>query len=177
MISSTRWRATERTTSAMGSSSLRAGMTTVICGLSGRPEGSAFRGCVGTNIRSEAPTKSAIRTRLGRLSAQQGAAKLLVTLAVPDFPQRLLGCITQREAVISPHREGGDAARDGTPVCREVHQCPRATAERPWPIGILLSQTGTGLGRPRGIETDTETLGQVFCLANQPALFAVRPLE
>jgi len=81
------------------------------------------------NTISKAPAKAAIGATLARMITKQGAAKVAILFSIPDFTERLLRYIPQRETVIAPHREWGDAAWDGSPVCGEIHERPWAMTE------------------------------------------------
>src|SRR5438045_2331662 len=120
MMSSTVPSGTATMTPPIASSSLSVGMTSATRGwaiLLGHP--------------SEAPAQSAACAGGRRLVAQQSAAKFLIARPVPDLPQALLGGISQGEAVITAHREWRDAARNRAPMRGEIHQAPRAPAQRP----------------------------------------------
>src|SRR5215469_4056107 len=73
---------------------------------------------------SKAPAKAAIGATRVWMIAKQGPAKVAIFFSIPDCTDGLLSGIPQRETVITAHREWGDAAWDGSPVCGEIHKRP-----------------------------------------------------
>src|ERR1700739_2109017 len=107
---------------------------------------------------SETPTQAAARAGSRWLLAQERAAEFLIACATPDFAQTLLGGVPEREAVVAAHRERSDAAGQCFAVRREIHEGPRAAAQRPGLLVPLLSEARTGLGRTRRVEGDAQRL-------------------
>ncbi len=58
----------------------------------------------------QAPAQATIRAGHRRGIAEKIVPEGSILFAVPDLPQRLLGCIPERERVVAAHRERGNAA-------------------------------------------------------------------
>src|SRR5258708_38087694 len=119
--------------------------------------------------QSQTPAKSATCAGARRFITQQSGTECLIARAVPNLPQALLSRVSQGEAVITAHRERRDAAWNCPSMRGEIHQGPRAPAQRPWARHILRREAAGGVGRSRGIEADPQLASERFRLPHQPA--------
>ena len=75
--------------------------------------------------------QSAICARSRRLVRLERATECLISWAVPNFPQALLGGIAERVILVAPLREWRDAAWQCPAIGCDVHDGPRPAAQRP----------------------------------------------
>ena len=105
----------------------------------------------------QAPAQSAICACRRRLFRPERATECSVCRAAPNFPQALLGGISERVVLVAPPRERRDAARQCAAISRNVHDGPRSAAQRPWGATVAAFQTHPRLGGGAGgAEGDAE---------------------
>jgi hypothetical protein len=75
--------------------------------------------------------QSAICARSRRLVRLERATESLISWAVPNFPQALLGGIAERVILVAPLREWRDEAWQCPAIGCDVHDGPRPAAQRP----------------------------------------------
>ena len=103
----------------------------------------------------------------------QRAPECLIRRALPDFPQGLLRRVAERVILVTALRERRDAARQRTAICSNIHDGPRAAAQRPWGAAVAALETHPRLrGGARGAEGDAEGSRDVGGAIDVARLFA-----
>src|SRR5437763_1224999 len=131
----------------------------------------------------EPMTKSCVPSRIGASNWGMSSGRSLpspsrnTTMSQSRVAQALLGSVAEREAVIAAHRERGDAAGQRFAMRGEIHQRPRAAAERPGLTLLLAPEARPGLRGARGVEDDAQRPRHRLGLGDQRALRSIHLLE
>ena len=82
-----------------------------------------------------------------RAVGEECCSEIRVGRAVPDLAQAVLRGIPQRAVLVAALGERRDAARQSPAVGREIHDGPRASAERPGVLVVVALEAHAGLRR------------------------------